>query len=65
MKRGKKRISVTEKLGMETRGEAYWDNWAERRAAIKRENDANATSHCVCTQPCAKWPACKPRVVME
>ena len=65
MKRGKRRVTITGKMEMETRGEGYWDNWAQRRALVKREGDANATRHCACIKPCIKWPECKPKVALD
>ena len=41
MKRGVKRVTVTDKMASETRGESYWDNWAQRRAEAAKTCKCN------------------------
>lgn len=42
MKRGKKRVSVTEKMASETRGESYFVNWAMRMMEKQRTCECGA-----------------------
>lgn len=45
VKRGVKRVTVTDKMASETRGESYWDNWAQRRADEVNKRLQNPDTH--------------------
>ena len=45
MKRGVKRVTVTDKMASETKGESYWDNWAQRRADEVNKRLQNPDTH--------------------
>jgi hypothetical protein len=66
MKRGVKRVTLSDKMVGETRQDSYYANWATRLAhAVQDKLATGWNNHCVCITPCAKWPVCKPKVTLN